>query len=182
MYINPISWSLPPDEYLRQKVAHILANSVPAPTGCIEWQGYVNHKGYGEVNVQNKRAVRTHRLVYELAHGPIPAGGIICHRCDNRRCQNIEHLFLGTIEINNKDCAAKGRQKYSAQRWTHCKNGHEFTTESTYITTQGFRSCRVCTRIRQNREWHEWRKDYHKARKAKLRNESTGSSREGSQT
>lgn len=31
---------------------------------------------------------------------------------------------------------------------THCKRGHEFTPENTYVYGDGWRMCRTCTRIR----------------------------------
>jgi hypothetical protein len=41
----------------------------------------------------------------------IPEGMFICHRCDNRRCIAIEHLFIGTRADNVADMVAKGRRK-----------------------------------------------------------------------
>ena len=79
-------------------------------TGCIEWQGWIKGCGetYGVVQV-NHRRVTAHRYAWELANGAIPNGLCVLHECDNPRCVNPKHLFLGTHDANNKDRAAKGR-------------------------------------------------------------------------
>ena len=59
----------------------------------------------------NKRQhhVYAHRFAWELAHGPVPDGLLVCHRCDVPPCVNQKHLFLGTVGANMKDAAAKNR-------------------------------------------------------------------------
>jgi hypothetical protein len=47
--------------------------------------------------------------MWELTYGDIPAGMIICHRCDNPPCVRPEHLFLGTQADNQRDRKRKGR-------------------------------------------------------------------------
>jgi hypothetical protein len=81
--------------------------------GCWNWQGAL-WNGYGRVNVGSRangtrQSTSAHRTSYIVFVGLIPNDKEICHRCDNRRCINPDHLFVGTRKDNMQDCLAKGR-------------------------------------------------------------------------
>lgn len=86
-------------------------------TACVLWTGAKTAGGYGALRVDGK-VVYAHRHAWERAHGPIPAGLVLCHRCDVRACVNVDHHFLGDEAANARDMWAKGRawQQTSPER------------------------------------------------------------------
>lgn len=74
--------------------------------GCWEWRKHTDRYGIIRVAGKSKKA---HRVSWEAFNGPIPDGLNVLHKCDNTRCINPDHLFLGTQADNVADCKAKGR-------------------------------------------------------------------------
>jgi hypothetical protein len=71
---------------------------------CWLWTGRANDHGYGRF-----KDTMAHRVAYELVKGPIPAGLVVRHRCDNPPCCNPAHLEVGTPADNSKDAVQRGR-------------------------------------------------------------------------
>jgi hypothetical protein len=99
-------------------LAMMRKKAVEAPSGCLEWRGAVNNLGYGMVSFQrapgpeNRTSTTAHRKYWELTKGPIPDGQQVNHRCDNRRCINPDHMFLGDQVANIRDMMAKQRDNF----------------------------------------------------------------------
>ena len=75
---------------------------------CMEWLGYINPSGYGKMGFDSK-CYRAHRLAYKIWKGRISKNKEVCHSCDNKKCINPQHLFLGTHSQNMQDMADKKR-------------------------------------------------------------------------
>lgn len=78
-------------------------------TGCWHWQRSMDVKGYGRIK-RNGKWIGAHRAAYMFAHHVIlHSDEHVCRKCDNPRCVNPSHLFVGTNADNIRDKIAKGR-------------------------------------------------------------------------
>lgn len=126
---------------------------------CWLWTGTIDAGGYGRLKYKGAN-LRAHRVAYEVAVGPIPDGLTIDHVCHNRdscsggktcphrRCVNPDHLTPATAVENMK----RGHGPLVQERKTHCKHGHEFSEENTYVYPNGHRRCLTCGRESMRRK------------------------------
>lgn len=77
-------------------------------TGCMEFYGASNEKGYGIIKIGNKSR-KAHRISYEFFNGSIPEGKSVLHHCDNPCCVAKEHLYVGTNDENLMDKMSRNR-------------------------------------------------------------------------
>jgi hypothetical protein len=81
---------------------------VHTDNGCWEWTGSITPKGYGMFRYNGKTQT-AHRVSWQINRGEIPYGADVLHICDNRKCINPDHLWLGTDQDNMDDMYNKGR-------------------------------------------------------------------------
>ncbi|WP_368880711.1 HNH endonuclease signature motif containing protein [Shewanella algae] len=88
-------------------------------SGCMEVSP-TGSGGYGKIKAFGKTMLY-HRLSFELFVGSIPDGMLVCHKCDNPKCVNPEHLFLGSQQENMDDKIKKGRHVGAKKGHKHHK-------------------------------------------------------------
>lgn len=101
------------------------------PTECWPWKGGVGgNAGHGQVREggASPSKLGAHRVAWELAHGEVPRGLRVLHKCDKPPCCNPNHLFLGTQQDNVDDREAKGRGGQAKRRGE--RNGRAKLTEA----------------------------------------------------
>jgi predicted XRE-type DNA-binding protein len=71
-------------------------------SGCHEWQSTLHRDGYGKFWFDGGQ-IQSHRMAWMLFVGDIPEGKMILHKCDNRKCVNVDHLYIGNAKQNTRD-------------------------------------------------------------------------------
>lgn len=111
---------------------------------CWEWDGYIEHTGYGTFRWKEKK-VKAHRAAYLLLKGEIPEDVLVLHKCDNPSCVNPDHLFLGTFLDNNLDCNRKGRRN----QW--CKLNEDKKEKVKVLRSKGWTLEKIAKRFNVSR-------------------------------
>jgi len=83
-------------------IQRFLSKVLMQDDGCHEWQSTLHRDGYGKFWLDGQQ-VQAHRMAYLIHHGDIPVGAWVLHHCDNRKCVNPEHLYLGNAKQNSQD-------------------------------------------------------------------------------
>lgn len=94
-------------ENMKRPLAERFWEKVEKTESCWLWTGGLLKTGYGSIR-DNGKALRAHRVAYELLVAPIPDGLLLRHSCDNPKCVNPAHLIPGTKTQNTQDALDRG--------------------------------------------------------------------------
>lgn len=129
-------------ELLREDTRFWSKVALAGDSECWLWLASTRSTGYGRYWT-GERYESAHRYAYEQTVGPIPTGLVIDHLCRVRLCCNPAHME----PVTNRENVRRG-DAASVLNTGRCKNGHEMTSENTYIRRNGWTNCRTCGRAR----------------------------------
>jgi len=119
---------------------------VDTDTGCHNWNAGVTNSGYGRF--KGKVDGLAHRWIYEKTVSEIPQGLEVDHTCNNRLCQNVEHMRLVTHKENMLAQHSNTHARINQEK-TSCPAGHPLSGDNLYIQPKnGWRKCKECQQQR----------------------------------
>jgi len=145
----------------------ILERSRTAKAGCREWTGIIRPDGYGKTASCGKQYL-AHRLAFCIWTGmSMESELLVLHKCNNKRCVNIKHLYAGTQYENVQDYIRIGIRPRLGCRRGERNNNHKLTRaqcskiktllaqgESVAALSKRFSvSCRPIYAIKNNQHW-----------------------------
>lgn len=127
---------------------------VAGPHGCMIWTKPPDAQGYVHTRGTHGQREKAHVVAYRQAHGEIPEGFVVDHRCHNealhrgdcepgrcfhRACINPDHLEA----VTNSENIRRARTHK-----TECIRGHSLLDPANLKPNKkGTRICRACVRI-----------------------------------
>lgn len=120
--------------------------------GCWIYTGEILKNGYGRFHYGGKRHL-AHRFSFRFFNGYIKENYLVCHSCDNRKCVNPLHLWLGSYRDNNIDTIKKGRRPKRRASLV-CRAGHELNQSNRFISANGkSNGCIICRKQKRRERY-----------------------------
>lgn len=83
---------------------------------CWPWLRALTDQGYGTLSIGGGKTDRSHRVALRLSGIEVSSGAVVCHRCNNTRCCNPSHLYVGDAKTNAADMVASGGSKEGGRK------------------------------------------------------------------
>jgi hypothetical protein len=107
---------MPRGDYWPHWRVRLASGYTEADSGCHEWNGSKNNKGYGVIWLEGKLRL-AHRAAWFAAYGEWPTPGLVVdHICENKSCMRLEHLRLLTNGENIMRAYPRGDAKTEDRR------------------------------------------------------------------
>lgn len=119
---------MPPSADTIEKALNNFMRKTTPQDGCLVWIGALNRRGYGQFRckfLKKENHILAHRASWMLFRGPI-GGDLVLHKCDNPKCVNPDHLFLGNYKDNTADMILKGRHRRNDTGYLPTGNEHHY--------------------------------------------------------
>mgnify|MGYP001580768529 CR=1 FL=1 len=126
---------------------------IPEPnTGCWLWTDALTDKGYGKFWLIHRQYF-SHVVSWERIYGRTPDGLELDHKCRMPACVNPQHLE----PVTHRENILRGLRNIISinARKISCAQGHQFTSENTFINKHGHRQCRTCKRARDKLRYYK---------------------------
>lgn len=107
---NPFNWKKATTEDKKERLRQKFEEKVIRKEGCWDWKGCAHKSGYLPFNGMDNKWDMAHRISYFIHYGEIPSNLWVLHHCDNPRCTNPKHLYLGTPKKNSEDREKRERR------------------------------------------------------------------------
>jgi hypothetical protein len=118
-------------------------------TGCWEWTGYRDKRGYGKFHASGKNHY-AHKWLWEQFNGKVPADKELDPLCQNTSCVNLDTLEPVTHTENIR----RGKAADAHRNKTHCPQGHPYAGDNLYTFPDGRRVCKICRRVSGRKHDH----------------------------
>ena len=140
-------WVNATDEQKLKRLEQHYNRHIIKKDGCWDWQGR-NSAKYPQLSVGKGHFISIHRLSWMLHKGPIEDKLFVLHTCDNCRCSNPDHLYLGTQKENNRDRFDRNRANITfGERSGTAKIKNEIAQEIKMLLINGYSIQDICNKL-----------------------------------
>ena len=124
-----------------------MKDPLPIPTSpCVIAKGSVTPAGYVNKYTYERGVMGAHRYALgKLLGFDRIKGQVVMHSCDNRKCINVDHLFVGSESINSKSAYHRGTKKLTPGM---NKYSDEFKAEALTLLDGGMNVKQVCSKLK----------------------------------